>query len=292
MSYLVEPDERNCSGSGIPYARRSRRNVRGIRRQTRGGARSLCEPIRYQIHRAPLPSEGNPENKGKEPYFFKALIEAQGYEIHPSRRSTACLFREGRGEPFFRLRARMDVRSQSFHPADGSILQELPCDRSRQGQSDKPQLEYTLELFAGDIAAICVDRKLEHPILVGHNMGGTIALEVAIRHPDLLSGIVLIDTVLQPDAKLREALKTMYENLLMDFSAGMDHIASLLQLPSRDANLRSSILKGMKDTPREVALSAFEHHFSKYDSTEAILSCRIPSAYIRSLDFVANLERL
>jgi hypothetical protein len=79
----------------------------------------------------PIPSEGNPEKKGKEPYFFKALIEVQGYEIHPSRRSTACLFREGRGEPFFRLRARMDVRSQSFHPADGSILQELPCDRSR-----------------------------------------------------------------------------------------------------------------------------------------------------------------
>ena len=48
----------------------------------------------------------------------------------------------------------------------------------------------------------------------------------------------------------------------------------------------------MKDTPREVALSAFEHHLSEYDSTEAILSCRIPSAYIRSLDFVANLERL
>jgi pimeloyl-ACP methyl ester carboxylesterase len=45
----------------------------------------------------PIPSEGNPENKGKEPYFFKALIEVQGYEIHLSRRSTACLFREGRG---------------------------------------------------------------------------------------------------------------------------------------------------------------------------------------------------
>ena len=168
----------------------------------------------------------------------------------------------------------------------------VAVDLRGHGQSDKPQLEYTLELFAGDIAAICGDLKLDHPILVGHSMGGTIALEVATRYPDLLSGIVLIDTVLQPDGKLREALKTMYENLLMDFSAGMDHIASLLQLPSRDANLHSSILKGMKDTPREVALSAFEHHLSEYDSTEAILSCRIPSAYIRSLDFVANLERL
>jgi pimeloyl-ACP methyl ester carboxylesterase len=94
----------------------------------------------------------------------------------------------------------------------------VAVDLRGHGQSDRPQLEYTLELFAGDIAAICGDLKLEHLILVGHSMGGTIALEVATRYPDLLSGIVLIDTVLQPDAKLRDALKAMYENLLMDFS--------------------------------------------------------------------------
>jgi pimeloyl-ACP methyl ester carboxylesterase len=230
----------------------------------------------------PIPSEGNPENKGKEPYFFKALIEVQGYEIRPSRRSTACLFREGRGGRSFVFVHGWTCDQSHFTPQMEAFCRNyhvIAVDLRGHGQSDKPQLEYTLELFAGDIAAICGDRKLEHPILVGHSMGGTIALEVATRYPDLLSGIVLIDTVLQPDAKLREALKTMYENLLMDFSAGMDHIASLLQLPSRDANVRSSILKGMNDTPREVALSAFEHHLSKYDSTEAILSCRIPSAY-------------
>src|ERR1700754_1471399 len=116
----------------------------------------------------------------------------------------------------------------------------VAVDLRGHGQSDKPQVEYTLELFAGDIAAICADLKLDQPILVGHSMGGNIALEVARRYPELLSGIVLIDTVLQPDANLLEGLRTMYENLLTDFPAGMDHIASLLQLPSRDANLRAS----------------------------------------------------
>jgi len=85
----------------------------------------------------------------------------------------------------------------------------------------------------------------------------------------------------------------MYKRLIaQDFAAGMDHVASLLRLPSHSAELRSSILKGMKSTPREVALSAFEHHIFAYDSTKSILSCDVPSAYIRSLDFVANLEKL
>src|SRR5258708_18365424 len=169
----------------------------------------------------------------------------------------------------------------------------IAVDLRGHGRSDKPQMEYTLGLFAEDLAAICKDLMLEKPIVVGHSMGGTIALETATRYPDLLSGIVLIDTVLQPEAPLLDALREMYENLIaQEFGAGMEHIASLLQLPSRDASLRSAILDGMKHTPREVALSAFEHLILKYDSTEAILSCRVPSAYIRSLAFVTNLEKL
>lgn len=179
----------------------------------------------------------------------------------------------------------MDAFAEDYHV--------VAVDLRGHGRSDKPQMEYTLGLFAEDLAAICKDLMLEKPIVVGHSMGGTIALEIATRYPDLLSGIVLIDTVLQPEAPLLDVLREMYENLIaQDFGAGIEHIASLLQLPSRDTSLRSAILDGMKHTPREVALSAFEHHILKYDSTELILSCRVPSAYIRSLDFVTNLEKL
>jgi len=168
----------------------------------------------------------------------------------------------------------------------------VAVDLRGHGQSDKPSLEYTLDLFAGDIAAICDGLKLDRPIVVGHSMGGAIALEVAVRYPDLLSGILLIDTVLQPDVSLRDALRAIYENLLMqDFAAGVDHVASILRLP-QNAHLRCLILTAMKRVPQEVALSAFDHHILKYDSTESILACRVPSAYIRSLDFMTNLEQL
>jgi pimeloyl-ACP methyl ester carboxylesterase len=169
----------------------------------------------------------------------------------------------------------------------------VAVDLRGHGRSDKPQMDYTLGLFAEDVVEVCNDLMLDKPIVVGHSMGGAIGLEIATRYPNLLSGIVLIDTVLQPEADFLDALHGMYDNLVaQEFAAGMEHIASLLQLPSRDTSLRSAILEGMKHTPREVALSAFEHHILAYDSTESILSCRVPSAYIRSLDFVANLEKL
>jgi pimeloyl-ACP methyl ester carboxylesterase len=74
----------------------------------------------------------------------------------------------------------MDVPSQSFRPADRAFCENyhvVAVDLRGHGQSDRPQLEYKLELFAGDIAAVCSDLELEHPILVGHTMGESIALE-------------------------------------------------------------------------------------------------------------------
>lgn len=179
----------------------------------------------------------------------------------------------------------MDAFRQNYHV--------VAVDLRGHGQSDKPPMEYTLSVFAEDVAEICNELQLDTPIVVGHSMGGAVALEVAARYPDFLSGIVLIDTVLQPDTGFLDALRQMYSNLTtQDFSASIEQIAAMLRLPSDDEDLRSSILEDMKGTCPEVALSAFEHHILSYDSTESILSCRVPSAYIRSLDFVANVEKL
>ncbi len=43
------------------------------------------------------------------------------------------------------------------------------------------------------IAKLVADEKLDKPILVGHSLGGNLALRVAIAHPDLLRAIILVD---------------------------------------------------------------------------------------------------
>lgn len=49
------------------------------------------------------------------------------------------------------------------------------------------------DAWVAGIAKLVADEKLEKPILVGHSLGGNLALRVAIAHPDLLRGIVLVD---------------------------------------------------------------------------------------------------
>jgi pimeloyl-ACP methyl ester carboxylesterase len=55
-------------------------------------------------------------------------------------------------------------------------------------QSDRPQQAYSIAAFADDLAWICRELTLEHPVLIGHSMGGAIAMElVAQRLPQKLS---------------------------------------------------------------------------------------------------------
>src|SRR5438093_4058664 len=61
------------------------------------------------------------------------------------------------------------------------------------GDSDKPDQDYTVPEFADDVAWLIGEIGLKKPVLIGHSMGGLIALHVARKHPDLARGAVLVD---------------------------------------------------------------------------------------------------
>jgi pimeloyl-ACP methyl ester carboxylesterase len=48
---------------------------------------------------------------------------------------------------------------------------------------------------AEEIARYITENQLDHPVVVGHSMGGTIGLMLAARHPDLVGKLVVVDMV-------------------------------------------------------------------------------------------------
>lgn len=57
------------------------------------------------------------------------------------------------------------------------------------------QPESTFNHWKTAIANYIKDNALDKPILVGHSMGGALALAVAADHPDLLDRIVVVDAL-------------------------------------------------------------------------------------------------
>jgi pimeloyl-ACP methyl ester carboxylesterase len=69
------------------------------------------------------------------------------------------------------------------------------------GKSDKPTKFGTIAQYADDVAYLCGQRKITSPVIVGHSMGGMVAVELAAKHPLLPAAIVLISSgVLFPKA--------------------------------------------------------------------------------------------
>jgi pimeloyl-ACP methyl ester carboxylesterase len=58
---------------------------------------------------------------------------------------------------------------------------------------DDPPAGY--EASAADLAALIRALRLERPVLVGHSWGGGVALQTALRFPDLVGGVVLAEPV-------------------------------------------------------------------------------------------------
>jgi pimeloyl-ACP methyl ester carboxylesterase len=64
------------------------------------------------------------------------------------------------------------------------------------GRSEPPRDgDYTIAAMAGDIAAVVDTLRLDRFVLVGHSMGGGVALTYAGAHPERVAGLVLLDPI-------------------------------------------------------------------------------------------------
>jgi pimeloyl-ACP methyl ester carboxylesterase len=76
------------------------------------------------------------------------------------------------------------------------------------GTSEKPspsRFPYGVHAFAETVADLYAGLALGRSALVGHGLGGAVALTLAARHPELVSRLVLIDTLCYERAPTLEA---------------------------------------------------------------------------------------
>lgn len=71
----------------------------------------------------------------------------------------------------------------------------LALDLPGFGRSDKPNVPYTLDYFAGFLADFLDALDVRRAVLVGNSLGGAVALQLALRAPAHLSGLVLVDSL-------------------------------------------------------------------------------------------------
>jgi pimeloyl-ACP methyl ester carboxylesterase len=62
------------------------------------------------------------------------------------------------------------------------------------GGSDKPSIDYTVEEFADYLDGFIDAKQLQKPSLLGHGLGGMIAMCYGLQHPEKIDKLILVDS--------------------------------------------------------------------------------------------------
>jgi pimeloyl-ACP methyl ester carboxylesterase len=123
--------------------------------------------------------------------------------------------------------------------------------------------DITYEYLADDVAALLDHLKIPRADLIGYSMGGAVAMQCAIRHPDKVRKVVVISSRFRHDGFVKE---------------GLDAIAKLTADVFKDSPIEAEYKK-LSPTPDEfpnfvkrviaMALKPFDFGAGKLKATEA-----------------------
>jgi pimeloyl-ACP methyl ester carboxylesterase len=158
----------------------------------------------------------------------------------------------------------------------------VAVDRRGHGQSDKPEQEYTVPGFAEELGWTIREAGLDRPVVVVHSMG-VIGLELAAHQPDLLRGLVLIDSPLFPPAEVVEAwagalagMRTpAWQQVVRGFA---DQVAFR---PGDQSELKQRMVERICALPQHVVASTWAGYLA-YDPEPALRGLRLPLLVIRA----------
>lgn len=133
----------------------------------------------------------------------------------------------------------------------------IALDLPGHGQSDKPQISYTMDLFANAIDAVMREAKVERAVLAGHSMGTPVARQFYRKYPQKTLAIIIVDGGLRPFGT-----KEMREQFMAIFrapnykEAGVQMFAQMMATlaPADQERVNSSF----SNTPQNVLVSAME----------------------------------
>jgi pimeloyl-ACP methyl ester carboxylesterase len=188
----------------------------------------------------------------------------------------------GAGEPAFLLVHGWGTERSLFAPLAAWATRAhrvVAVDLCGFGESDASGRPYSIAAYADDLAFVCEQIGLAPAVVVGHSMGGIIALDFAARYGKHVSATVLLEAmVVAPDVieGLRPVLAGVRSPDCREFVA---RLMTYLTGPGFDPERRSRLVRGIQECPQQVLVAAMEAILA-FDSVAAAARVTSPLLYV------------
>jgi len=149
------------------------------------------------------------------------------------------------------------------------------------GQSDRPVAGYSIPDLADDTVRLCAELGIERPVVVGHSLGGMIAVDLAARYPSVPSALVLVDPgPIDPRPETVDFFRTFAEQLDGPDGEAMRR-EYVHDMGARDDGLARWIVDHMCATPLSVA-AAVIHGVGEWNGRDLLARCEVPVLLLRT----------
>jgi pimeloyl-ACP methyl ester carboxylesterase len=93
----------------------------------------------------------------------------------------------------------------------------IAVEMQGHGRTADSEREFSQEALADDVAALLDYLKIPSADLIGYSMGGGVAMQCAIRHPDKVRKVVVISSTFRRDGMVKDALDSIPKLTADDF---------------------------------------------------------------------------
>ena len=137
-------------------------------------------------------------------------------------------------------------------------LRAITIDLPGHGQSDKPPIAYTSDLYARAIAAVLDHAGVKTATLVGHSLGAAAIRQFYRHYPQRVSALVIVDGALRPfgDAAMLERFLAPFRGA--DYEQAVNRAMDGMTQQIRDESVRTRIKAAAAKTPQHVGVSEME----------------------------------
>ncbi|KFA59627.1 hypothetical protein A9G34_08055 [Gilliamella sp. Choc4-2] len=162
-----------------------------------------------------------------------------------------------------------------------SNYQTIQVDLRNHGHSPwSDKMNY--QVMAEDVAELCDALKLKDVILIGHSMGGKVALQLSQVFPTIIQKLGIIDIApikyaRSPNAIILRALMYCLSNKITD----KKQIINVMKQAGINDAVILFLLKSFKDQHWLFNIEAINNQYSHICDWQSISPCLIPTLFIR-----------